>query len=90
MLQFILKTLKCLFKMVNSNRKSNNKNTIKKSQKNRFFQNPKNIKLVFGESCIVNLKEGRLELIQINFMRRLLKKITKRSFNDISSRRGKI
>lgn len=62
----------------------------RKLQKNRFFKKPKNIKLVFGDSGILNLKEGRLELIQINGTKKFLKKLIKKKKNKLSFIREKI
>lgn len=49
-----------------------------KLQKNRFFKKPKKIEIKFGTSAIINLNEGRLELIQINSIKKLLKKLLKK------------
>lgn len=73
--------------MVNLNTKK--KKIESKLQKNRFFKNPKNIKLTFGESAIINLKEGRLELIQINSIRRVLKRLLKKTRKRTGCKREK-
>jgi len=62
----------------------------KKLQKNRFFKKPKAIKFTFGDSSIINLKEGRLELIQINSTKKFLKKLIKKKKNKLSFIREKI
>lgn len=62
----------------------------KKFQKNRFFKLPKNIKFIYGDNAIINLKEGRLELIQINGVKKFLKKLIKKKTPLLSFNREKI
>jgi len=62
----------------------------KKFQKNRFFKLPKNIKFIHGDNAIINLKEGRLELIQINSVKKFLKKLIKKKTPLLSFNREKI
>lgn len=62
----------------------------RKYQKNRFFNNPKNIKINFGDAAIVNLKEGRLELIQINGVKKFLKKLIKKKNQKLNFSRERI
>lgn len=62
----------------------------KKLQKNRFFKNPKNIKIMFGDSALINMKEGRLELIQINSVKKFLKKMVRKKSLSLSFNREKI
>lgn len=62
----------------------------RKFQKNRFFKNPKSIKIIYGDNAIINLKEGRLELIQINGVKKFLKKLIKKKTLSLSFNREKI
>jgi ribosomal protein L16/L10AE len=64
--------------------------TERKYQKNRFFKNPKKIKINFGDAIIINLKEGRLELIQINSIKKFLKKLIKKKIKKLSFNRERI
>lgn len=62
----------------------------KKLQKNRFFTKPKNIKFTFGDCAIINLKEGRLELIQLTRIKKFLKKLTHKRKRGLNFLREKL
>lgn len=65
-------------------------NFEKKIQKNRFKQNPKKIKLNFGEFGLVSKNEGRLELIQLSFLKRFIKTFIKKKKSNVDVIREKI
>jgi hypothetical protein len=62
----------------------------KKMQKNRFFRKPKNIRLIYGESGLVVIKEGRIELIHLTLLKRLLKSLIVKKKNEVDYSREKI
>jgi len=51
----------------------NKKINEKHFQKNRFFQNPKNINLTFGDSGLITSREGFVELIHLTLFKKYLK-----------------
>lgn len=66
----------------------NDKN--KKMQKNRFFKNPKTPKLTFGDCGLISKNEGRIELIQLSTMKKIIKKFIKKKKSSIDVIREKI
>lgn len=62
----------------------------KKIQKNRFFKNPKKAKLNFGDFGLAFINEGRLELIQINLIKKKVKTFIKKKKSEIDIIREKI
>lgn len=65
-------------------------NIEKKLQKNRFCRKPKTPKLGFGDSGLITLNEGRLELIQLTFLKKLVKSFIKKKKSNIDIIREKI
>lgn len=61
-----------------------------KLQKNRFFNKPKTIKFTFGDCAIINLKEGRLELIQLTKIKKFLKKLVTKRKKSLNFLRTKL
>lgn len=61
-----------------------------KLQKNRFFKKPKKLKFSFGDCVIINLKEGRLELIQLSKIKKFLKKLIHKKKNNLNFKRQKL
>jgi large subunit ribosomal protein L16 len=57
-------------------------NLESKLQKNRFFKKPKKNLLKFGNSGFLVIKEGRLELIQLSILKKLIKKLIKKKKNE--------
>jgi len=47
-------------------------------QKNRGFKFSKTLKIRFGEYALVSTNESKMELIQLTFVKRLLKKLIKK------------
>lgn len=66
------------------------KNQEKKLQKNRFSRNPKKPKISLGESGIITKNEGRLEFIQLSFIKKIVKKFISKKKSEIDIIREKI
>lgn len=66
------------------------KNQEKKLQKNRFSRNPKKPKISLGDAGIITKNEGRLEFIQLSFIRKLAKKFISKKKSEIDLIREKI
>jgi hypothetical protein len=49
-----------------------------KLQKNRYNRTPKKIIIPFGEAAIIVLNEGRIEFVQLNLLKKKIKKLTSR------------
>lgn len=65
-------------------------NEEKKIQKNRFFRKPKKPKLDFGDFGLITKNEGRIELIQLTFFKKLVKGFIKKKKSNIDVIREKI
>lgn len=65
-------------------------NKERKIQKNRFKKNPKQIKLNFGEFGLVTKNEGRIELIQLTFLKKIIKTFIKKKKSNVDIIREKI
>lgn len=61
-----------------------------KLQKNRFFKQPKNNSLKYGNLGLLVIKEGRLELIQLALLKKLLKKLIRKKKNKKNKDLNKI
>lgn len=69
-----------------------------KIHKNRKFKGNKNVLLKFGEFAFVNMKESKIELIQLSFIKKFFKKLInnkkkksqKRNNNNLISKNYKI
>lgn len=59
-------------------------------QKNRFFQNPKTIKLTYGDSGLITSNEGFIELIHLNLFKKYLKYCLKKKKSNLLFIREKI
>jgi hypothetical protein len=68
----------------------NKKINEKRFQKNRFFQNPKNIKLTFGDAGLVTSREGFIELVHLNLFKKYLKYFLKKRKSNLLFIREKI
>lgn len=62
----------------------------RKVQKNRFSRQEKFFKLTYGTSAFYTNNEGRIELIQLAFLKRRLKKLLKKRELKIEYIREKI
>lgn len=65
-------------------------NEEKKLQKNRFSRKPKKPKLDFGDCGLITINEGRIELIQLTFLKKLVKSFIKKKKSNIDIIREKI
>jgi len=65
-------------------------NEEKNMQKNRFFRGPKKPKLDFGDFGLITKNEGRLELIQLTFFKKIVKTFIKKKKSNIDVIREKI
>lgn len=65
-------------------------NEEKKIQKNRFYRKPKKPKLDFGDFGLITKNEGRLELIQLSFFKKIVKTFIKKKKSNIDIIREKI
>lgn len=65
-------------------------NEEKKIQKNRFFRKPKKPKLDFGDFGLITKNEGRLELIQLTFFKKMVKSFIRKKKSNIDIIREKI
>jgi len=52
-------------------------------QKNRYFSNPKQIKLTYGDSGLITSREGFIELIHLSLFKKYLKNFIKKKKNLI-------
>lgn len=68
----------------------NKKINERRFQKNRFFQKPKNIKLTFGDSGLITLQEGFIELIHLTLFKKYLKFFLKKKKSNLLFLREKI
>lgn len=68
----------------------NKKINDRRYQKNRFFQNPKLIKLTYGDSGLVVLNEGFIELVHLNLFKKYLKYFFKKKKSNLLFIREKI
>lgn len=68
----------------------NKKINERRFQKNRFFQNPKNIKLTFGDAGIITLREGLIELVHLNLFKKYLKYFLRKKKSNLLFIREKI
>ena len=59
-------------------------------QKNRFFQNPKKIKLTFGDAGLITSKEGFIELVHLNLFKKYLKYFLRKKKSNLLFIREKI
>jgi len=59
-------------------------------QKNRGFKLSKTVKIRFGEYALVSTNESKMELIQLTFIKRLLKKLLKKRKKIKSKGKNKI
>lgn len=53
-------------------------NIEKKIQKNRFSRKPKKPKLDFGDFGLITKNEGRIELVQLSFFKKIVKTFIKK------------
>lgn len=65
-------------------------NENKNIQKNRFFKNPKTPKLAFGDFGLITKNEGRIELVQLSSMKKIIKKFIRKKKSEIDVIREKI
>lgn len=65
-------------------------NEERKIQKNRFFRKPKKPKINFGDAGLITIKEGRIELIQLTVLKKLVKSFIKKKKSNIDIIREKI
>lgn len=65
-------------------------NLEKKMQKNRFRQSPKISKLNFGDFGLIVIKEGRIELIQLTLIKKIIKNFIRKKKSNIDIIREKI
>ena len=68
----------------------NVKHEDRKMQKNRFFKNPKKIKLNYGDSGLIVTREGRIELIHLTIMKKFIKNFVKKKKNESDFSRERI
>ena len=68
----------------------NKKINDRRFQKNRFFQNPKNIKLTFGDSGLITSREGFIELIHLSLFKKYLKYFLRKKKSNLLFIREKI
>ena len=61
-----------------------------KMQKNRFFRNPKTPKIVFGDSALISKNEGRIELIHLTLLKKIIKTFIKKKKSNVDIIREKI
>lgn len=66
------------------------KNSIHKMQKNRFFKKPKKIEIKFGDAALTVLNEGRIELIHLSVLKKIIKKFITKKKSEIDVIREKI
>jgi hypothetical protein len=59
-------------------------------QKNRYFQKPKNIKITFGDSGLITLNEGYIELVHLSFFKKFLKNFINKKKSNLLFLREKI
>jgi len=59
-------------------------------QKNRYFSNPKEIKLTYGDSGLVTSREGFIELIHLSLFKKYLKNFIKKKKSHLLFIREKI
>jgi len=59
-------------------------------QKNRYFSNPKKIKLTYGDSGLVTSREGFIELIHLSLFKKYLKNFIKKKKSHLLFIREKI
>jgi hypothetical protein len=59
-------------------------------QKNRFFQNPKKIKLTYGDSGLITSREGLIELVHLNLFKKYLKYFLRKKKSNLLFIREKI
>lgn len=65
-------------------------NEERKIQKNRFCRKPKKPKLSFGDFGLITKNEGRLELIQLSYFKKIVKTFIKKKKSNIDIIREKI
>ena len=68
----------------------NKKINERRFQKNRFFQNPKSIKLTFGDSGLITSREGLIELIHLTLFKKYLKYFLRKKKSHLLFIREKI
>jgi len=66
------------------------KSDIHKMQKNRFFKKPKKIEIKFGDAALTTINEGRIELIHLSVIKKIIKKFITKKKSEIDAIREKI
>lgn len=59
-------------------------------QKNRYFSNPKEIKLTYGDSGLITSREGFIELVHLSLFKKYLKNFIKKKKSHLLFIREKI
>jgi len=59
-------------------------------QKNRYFSNPKTVKLTYGDSGLITSREGFIELIHLSLFKKYLKNFIKKKKSHLLFIREKI
>ena len=65
-------------------------NLNSKIQKNRFYKLPKKPKLTFGDYGLITKNEGRIELVQLTSIKKIIKKFIKKKKSNLDIIREKI